>query len=43
MKSGKTADAVSSEYAIPAAYKGYTPDADQIKRNVAVLYKELAR
>jgi len=43
MKSGKTADAVSSEYTIPAAYKGYTPDADQTKRNVAVIYKELAR
>jgi cyclase len=43
MKSGKTADAASSEYTIPAAYKGYTPDANQIKRNVAVIYKELAK
>jgi cyclase len=43
MKSGKTADAVSSEYTIPATYKGYTPDAGQTKRNVAVIYKELAR
>jgi cyclase len=43
MKSGKTTDRVSSEYTIPAAYKGYTPNADQIKRNVAEVYKELAR
>jgi cyclase len=43
MKSGKTADAVSSDYTIPATYKGYTPNADQTKRNVAVIYKELAR
>src|SRR5215510_5627923 len=43
MKSGKSADAASSEYAIPAAYKGYTPNADQTKSNVAVIYKELAK
>jgi hypothetical protein len=43
MKSGKTADAASAEYAIPATYKGYAPNADQTKSNVAVIYKELAK
>jgi hypothetical protein len=43
MKSGKTADAASSEYMIPPAYKGYTPNADQTKSNIAVIYKELAK
>jgi len=43
MKSGKTADAASSEYMIPPEYKGYTPNADQTKSNIAVLYKELAK
>lgn len=43
MKSGKTADAAASEYSIPATYKGYTPNADQTKSNVAVIYKELAK
>ena len=42
-KAGKTADAAAAEYAIPAAYKGYTPNADQTKSNVAVIYKELAK
>jgi len=39
MKSGKTADAAAAEYTIPAAYEGYTPNADQTKSNVAVIYK----
>ena len=43
MKSGKTADAAAAEYMIPEAYKGYTPNADQTKSNVAVIYKELAK
>jgi len=43
MKSGKTADAAAAEYTIPAAYEGYTPNADQTKSNVAVIYKELAK
>jgi hypothetical protein len=43
MKSGKSADAAAAEYTIPAAYKGYTPNADQTKSNVAVVYKELAK
>src|SRR5437867_11056474 len=43
MKSGKTADAAAAEYTIPAQYKGYTPNADQTKSNVAVIYKELAK
>jgi cyclase len=43
MKSGKTADAAAAEYTIPATYKGYTPNADQTKSNVAVIYKELAK
>jgi glyoxylase-like metal-dependent hydrolase (beta-lactamase superfamily II) len=43
MKAGKTADAAAAEYAIPATYKGYTPNADQTKSNVAVIYKELAK
>jgi glyoxylase-like metal-dependent hydrolase (beta-lactamase superfamily II) len=42
-KSGKTADAAAAEYTIPAAYKGYTPNADQTKSNVAVIYKELSK
>jgi cyclase len=43
MKSGKAPDAAAAEYRIPAAYKGYTPNADQTKSNVAVIYKELAK
>ena len=43
MKSGKAADEASSEYTIPGTYKGYTPNADQTKSNVAVIYKELAK
>jgi hypothetical protein len=43
MKSGKAADAAAAEYTIPAAYRGYTPNADQTKSNVAVIYKELAK
>ena len=43
MKAGKSADAAAAEYAIPAAYKGYTPNADQTKSNVAVVYKELGK
>ena len=43
MKSGKTADVAAAEYTIPAAYKGYTPNSDQTKSNVAVIYKELAK
>jgi cyclase len=43
MKSGKSAEAAASEYTIPAAYKGYTPNADQTKSNIAVIYKELSK
>ena len=43
MKAGKSADAAAAEYAIPAAYKGYTPNADQIKQNVGVVYNELRK
>jgi glyoxylase-like metal-dependent hydrolase (beta-lactamase superfamily II) len=43
MKAGKTADAAAAEYTIPPAYQGYTPNADQTKSNVAVVYKELAK
>jgi len=42
-KAGKTADAAAADYTVPAAYKGYTPNADQTKSNVAVIYKELAK
>jgi glyoxylase-like metal-dependent hydrolase (beta-lactamase superfamily II) len=40
---GKSADAAAAEYTIPGAYKGYTPNADQTKSNVAVIYKELTK
>ncbi len=43
MKSGKTVDAAAAEYSIPATYKGYTPNADQTKSNVAVIYNELRK
>lgn len=43
MKAGKSVDAAAAEYSIPAAYKGYTPNADQIKQNVGVIYKELQK
>lgn len=43
VKSGKTADAAAAAYTIPAEYKGYTPNADQTKSNIAVIYKELAK
>jgi glyoxylase-like metal-dependent hydrolase (beta-lactamase superfamily II) len=42
-RAGKSADLAAAEYSIPAAYKGYTPNADQIKQNVAVVYKELEK
>ena len=40
---GKAADAAAAEYTIPPAYKGYTPNPDQTKSNVAVIYKELTK
>ena len=43
MKAGKSADAAAAEYTIPAAYTGYTPNADQTKINVGVVYKELKK
>src|SRR5262245_10435488 len=43
MKSGKTVDEAAAAYAIPAAYKGYTPSADQTKSNIGVVYKELKK
>jgi cyclase len=43
MKSGKSADATAAEYTIPATYKGYTPNPDQTKINVSVVYNELKK
>ena len=43
MKSGKTVDAAAAEYAIPQSYKGYTPNADQTKSNIGVIYNELKK
>ena len=43
MKSGKSADAAAADYAIPPAYKGYTPNPDQTKLNVGVVYNELKK
>ena len=43
IKSGKSAEAAAAEYAIPQTYKGYTPNADQTKSNVGVIYKELKK
>jgi len=43
LKAGKTVDAAATSYAIPPAYKGYTPNADQTKSNVGVIYDELKK
>ena len=43
MKSGKTADAAAAEVRDSSGVQGYTPNADQTKSNVAVIYKELAK
>ena len=43
MKAGKSVEAAAAEYAIPATYKGYTPNADQTKLNVGVVYNELKK
>ena len=43
MKSGKTVDAAAAEYAIPQSYTGYTPNADQTKSNIGVIYNELKK
>jgi len=43
MKSGKTVDAAAAEYSIPQSYKGYTPNADQTKSNIGVIYNELKK
>ena len=43
MKAGKTVDAAAAEYKIPDAFKGYTPNADQTKSNISVIYNELKK
>src|SRR5262245_9497740 len=43
MKAGKSIDEAAAAYAIPPAYKGYTPSADQTKFNIGVIYKELKK
>jgi len=43
MKAGKTVDAAAAAYTIPAAYNGYTPNADQTKSNIGVIYRELKK
>jgi len=42
-KAGKSVDEAAAAYAIPPAYKGYTPNADQTKSNIGVIYKELGK
>jgi cyclase len=42
IKAGKTADEVASTWKVPAKYAGYAPaDANRLKNNVALAYKEL--
>jgi len=41
MKAGKSVDAAAAEYKIPEKYAGYTPNANQTKSNVGVIYNEL--
>jgi glyoxylase-like metal-dependent hydrolase (beta-lactamase superfamily II) len=43
MNAGKTVDAAAAAYAMPPAYKGYTPNADQTKSNIGVIYNELKK
>jgi cyclase len=43
MQSGKTVEAAAAEYTIPASYKGYTPNAEQSKSNIGVIYNELKK
>jgi cyclase len=43
MKAGKSVEAAAAEYTIPAPYKGYTPNADQTKSNIGVVYNELKK
>jgi cyclase len=43
MKAGKSVDAAAAEYAIPAKYAGYTPNAAQSKSNIQVVYDELKK
>ena len=43
MKSGKSVDAAAAEYAIPPSYRGYTPNPDQTKLNIGVIYNELKK
>ncbi len=43
LKAGKSVDAAAAEYKIPEAFKGYTPNADQTKQNVGVIYNEFKK
>jgi cyclase len=43
MKAGTSADAAAAAYVIPPTYKGYTPNPDQTKINVSVVYNELKK
>ena len=43
LKTGKSVDAATAEYAIPAKYAGYTPNAAQTKTNIGVIYNELKK
>src|SRR5262245_20030173 len=43
MKAGKTVDAAAAEYTLPRTFTGYTPNFDQTKSNIGVIYKELQK
>jgi len=43
MKAGKTVDQAAAEYAIPTKYAGYSPNANQTKTNIGVIYAELKK
>jgi cyclase len=42
-KAGKTVDEAAAEFTIPAKYAGYTPNANQTKTNIGVIYGELKK
>src|SRR5262249_32932849 len=43
LTAGKSVDQAAASYAIPAVYRGYTPNADQTKSNIGVIYNELKK
>ena len=43
MKAGKTVDQAAEEFKIPEKYAGYTPNPNQTKTNIGVIYNELKK